>query len=57
MGKEGQQVPEMSDEWISIIRNRYIELYEKLIGEKFIPQTLSDEETKERIVAALKNRL
>jgi phosphoribosylaminoimidazole-succinocarboxamide synthase len=54
MGKEGQQVPEMSDEWISIIRNRYIELYEKLIGEKFIPQTLSDEETKARIVDALK---
>ena len=46
----------MSDEWISIIRNRYIELYEKLIGEKFIPQTLSDDETKERIIAALENR-
>jgi phosphoribosylaminoimidazole-succinocarboxamide synthase len=55
MGKEGQQVPEMSDEWISIIRNRYIELYEKLIEEKFIPETLSDEETKERILASLKN--
>jgi phosphoribosylaminoimidazole-succinocarboxamide synthase len=54
MGKEGQQVPEMSDEWISIIRNRYIELYEKLIGEKFIPQTLTDGETKERILASLK---
>ena len=55
MGKEGQQVPEMSDEWILVIRNRYIELYEKLIGEKFIPETLSDEETKERILASLKN--
>ncbi len=54
MGKEGQQVPEMSDEWISIIRNRYIELYEKLIGEEFVPVTLSDEETKERILASLK---
>ena len=53
MGKEGQQVPEMSDEWIAIIRNRYIELYEKLIGEKFNPQTLSDEETRERILASL----
>lgn len=53
MGKEGQQVPDMSDEWISIIRNRYIELYEKLIGEKFVPQTLSDEETKERILSSL----
>jgi phosphoribosylaminoimidazole-succinocarboxamide synthase len=55
MGKEGQQVPEMSNEWISVIRNRYIELYEKLIGEKFIPETWSDEETKERILASLKN--
>lgn len=53
MGKEGQQVPEMSDEWISIISNRYIELYEKLIGEKFVPQDLSDEETKARILTAL----
>ena len=53
MGKEGQQVPEMSDEWISIISNRYIELYEKLIGEKFVPQDLSNEETKARILTAL----
>ena len=54
MGKEGQQVPEMNGEWISIIRDRYIELYEKLIGRKFEPQTLSDEETEERILTALK---
>jgi len=54
MGKEGQQVPEMSDEWISIIRDRYIEIYEKLIGKKFVPQVLSDEETKKRILSALK---
>ncbi len=53
MGKEGQQVPEMNDEWISIIRDRYIELYEKLIGEKFVPEELSDNETKERIDKAL----
>ncbi|MGN6194659.1 MAG: phosphoribosylaminoimidazolesuccinocarboxamide synthase [Ginsengibacter sp.] len=53
MGKEGQQVPEMTDEWITIIRNRYIELYEKLIGKKFVPQTLTDEETHERIISSL----
>ena len=53
MGKEGQIVPEMSEEWISVIRNRYIELYEKLIGEKFIPETLSDEETQKRILSSL----
>ncbi|HEU5054236.1 MAG TPA: phosphoribosylaminoimidazolesuccinocarboxamide synthase [Hanamia sp.] len=54
MGKEGQQVPEMSDEWISTIRNRYIELYEKLIGEKFVPESLTDDETIERILSTLK---
>jgi phosphoribosylaminoimidazole-succinocarboxamide synthase len=54
MGKEGQQVPQMSEKWIATIHDRYIELYEKLIGEKFVPEELSDEETEERIVAALK---
>ena len=53
MGKEGQQVPGMNEEWISIIHNRYVELYEKLIGEKFVPEELSAEETEKRIVAAL----
>lgn len=36
-GKAGQQIPEMSDEWVSQISARYIELFEKLTGEKFIP--------------------
>ncbi len=49
MGKEGQSVPVMSDEWINTISNRYIELYEKIIGLKFVPVTLSDEET-EKII-------
>ena len=53
MGKEGQHVPEMSDEWITIIHNRYIELYEKLIGEKFTPRDLSDEETESVILTTL----
>lgn len=53
MGKEGQTVPAMSDEWINTISQRYIELYEKVIGEKFIPQPLSENETFDRIVAAL----
>ena len=43
----------MTDEWISIISNRYIELYEKLLGKKFIPQPLSEKETEERIATAL----
>jgi phosphoribosylaminoimidazole-succinocarboxamide synthase len=53
MGKEGQTVPEMNEEWISTISKRYIELYEKVIGEKFAPEELSDEETEKRITAAL----
>jgi phosphoribosylaminoimidazole-succinocarboxamide synthase len=53
MGKEGQAVPEMNDEWIQTISKRYIELYEKLIGEKFIPQKLSDEETQTKIITSL----
>jgi phosphoribosylaminoimidazole-succinocarboxamide synthase len=53
MGKEGQTVPVMSNEWIDTISKRYIELYEKVIGEKFVPQELSDEETFKNINSAL----
>ena len=44
MGKEGQQVPEMSEDWVNTIANRYIELYEHITGEKFIPSNQSEEE-------------
>jgi len=54
MGKEGQSVPEMTDEWITKISNRYIELYERVIGEKFLPQDLSEDENFEKIATALK---
>jgi phosphoribosylaminoimidazole-succinocarboxamide synthase len=57
MGKEGQQVPEMSDEWVNTISQRYIDLYELLIGETFKPESLSDEETETRILEALKDRM
>lgn len=35
-GKEGQTVPEMTDEWVETISERYIELYETLMGRKFV---------------------
>jgi len=54
MGKEGQTVPEMSEPWINEISSRYIELYEKVIGEKFVPEKLTNEETFDRIIEALK---
>jgi len=37
-GKEGQSIPEMTDEVTESISNRYIELYEKVLGEKFIKE-------------------
>ena len=55
MGKQGQTVPEMDDAWIQTISNRYIELYEKVIGEKFHPQQLSDEEIYQRILFSISN--
>ena len=54
MGKEGQTVPTMNDEWIDTISKRYIELYEKVIGAPFKPETKTDEETYELICNSLK---
>ena len=53
MGKEGQTVPHMSEEWIDTISKRYIELYEQVIGEKFNPEKLSDEATYDLVAASL----
>ncbi len=53
MGKEGQSVPEMTDEWVNTISKRYIELYEKVIGDDFVAENISDEETYESIVHSL----
>lgn len=56
MGKDGQTVPAMSPEWVQTISNRYIELYEQLIGEPFNPENLDEKETEERIVYSLHKR-
>ena len=53
MGKEGQSIPEMSDDWINTISKRYIELYEKVIGTEFQPEPLSDGETEKRVLNSL----
>jgi phosphoribosylaminoimidazole-succinocarboxamide synthase len=50
MGKEGQSLPEMSDEWVETISKRYIELYEKVTGTSFQPEQFDDEEVYGRIV-------
>ena len=53
MGKEGQVVPEMTEEWINTISKRYIELYEKVIGETFNPIYLTETETEQKIIKAI----
>lgn len=55
MGKEGQSVPEMSDDWVNTISKRYIELYEQVIGSPFTPEALSVEETYDRIIENLQS--
>jgi len=35
-GKDGQVVPEMKDAWVTEISERYIELFEKVTGDKFV---------------------
>jgi phosphoribosylaminoimidazole-succinocarboxamide synthase len=54
MGKEGQVVPEMDDAWIDTISKRYIDLYERVTGEIFVPEPLSDDETQARIISSLR---
>ena len=55
MGKEGQTVPAMSEEWIQTISKRYIELYEQIIGATFQPESKSEAETFQLIQNALNN--
>jgi phosphoribosylaminoimidazole-succinocarboxamide synthase len=45
-GKDGQQIPEMSDEKIKEISDRYIELYEQITGEQFVKADLTNIETR-----------
>ena len=53
MGKDGQTVPTMTDEWIDTISKRYIELYEKVIGAPFHPEPKSETQTYNIICDAL----
>jgi phosphoribosylaminoimidazole-succinocarboxamide synthase len=56
-GKEGQTVPEMTPAKVKEISDRYIELYEKIIAEKFIPVDNSNiaQRIETNVLAALKN--
>ena len=52
-GKEGQQIPEMTDEVVKGISERYIELYEKVTGKKFVREDISEGEMETRLKEAL----
>lgn len=52
-GQEGQQVPEMTDEFISSVSDRYIELFEKITGDRFTKQEVSDSDITETLKAEL----
>ena len=54
MGKEGQVVPPMSDEWVDTISKRYIALYEKVIGQPFVPTPLTEKALYENICQELR---
>ncbi len=45
-GKDGQQIPEMSEEYINSVSERYIELYEQITGDKFIKADISNIESR-----------
>ena len=42
MGKEGQQVPTMDDAFVGSVTDRYVELFEKVTGERFVPADTTD---------------
>ena len=41
-GLEGQQIPDMTDEYIQTVSERYIELYENILGEKFVKADITN---------------
>lgn len=54
-GKDGQTVPEMTDEFVEEISNRYIELYENITGDKFVKSDVSDvlKRVEENVIKAI----
>lgn len=56
-GHTGQQVPEMTDAYCQSVSERYIELYEKIVGEKFVKADAGDLEARiERNITEYLNR-
>ena len=52
-GKEGQQIPEMTDDVVLRISERYIELYEHVTGKRFVKQEVSEAQLEATLKEAL----
>ena len=52
-GKDGQKVPEMTDEFINSVSERYIELFENITGQKFVKEEVSKADAEQKIVDTL----
>ncbi|MBP6455650.1 MAG: phosphoribosylaminoimidazolesuccinocarboxamide synthase [Chitinophagaceae bacterium] len=48
-GKEGQQIPTMTDDFVELVTARYIELYEKMTSTTFVQEEISEEEILEKV--------
>ncbi|KQB41326.1 phosphoribosylaminoimidazolesuccinocarboxamide synthase [Flavobacterium aquidurense] len=57
-GQDGQQIPDMTDEYIESVSERYIELYENILGEKFVKADIDniDERINNNVLEYLNNR-
>jgi phosphoribosylaminoimidazole-succinocarboxamide synthase len=57
-GKEGQQIPEMTDAYIETVSDRYIELFENILGEQFVKADITNinERIEKNVLEYLKNR-
>ena len=57
-GKEGQHIPNMTDDYIETVSDRYIELYENILGEKFVKADISNinERIEKNVLDYLKSR-
>lgn len=52
-GKDGQQIPEMTDEFVNSVTERYIELYKHITGKEFVKQPITEEALQEGITALI----
>jgi len=52
-GKDGQQVPAMSDEFVASVSERYIELFENITGQQFVKEDVSKADAEKKIIETL----